>query len=105
MTRTITPEALKGINTDNTIILDIRREDDYTSSNDIIPGATWKDPSRVAEWIDSIATDKLVVIYCVRGGGVSNSVLDSLHAGGINAQFIEGGIEGLKEVGGVVEVK
>jgi tRNA 2-selenouridine synthase SelU len=46
-----------------------------------------------------------VVIYCIRGGGVSNSVLDSLHASGINAQFIEGGIEGLKEVGGVVETK
>jgi rhodanese-related sulfurtransferase len=104
MTRTITAEAFKDIDS-NTIVLDVRREDDYTTSSDIIPGATWKDPGKAEEWIGSIDTDKSVVIYCVRGGGVSNSVLDSMHAIGINAQFIEGGIEGLKEAGGVVKAK
>jgi rhodanese-related sulfurtransferase len=104
MTRTITAEAFKDIDS-NTIVLDIRREDDYTTSSDTIPGAIWKDPSKTEEWIGSIDTDKSVVIYCVRGGGVSNSVLDSMYAAGINAQFIEGGIEGLKEAGGVVEAK
>jgi rhodanese-related sulfurtransferase len=40
-----------------------------------------------------------VVIYCARGGSVSNSVVDRLQAEGIKARFIEGGIEGYKAAG------
>jgi rhodanese-related sulfurtransferase len=46
-----------------------------------------------------------VVIYCVRGGSVSNSVVDSLQAAGIKARFIEGGIEAWKAAGGKVTSK
>jgi rhodanese-related sulfurtransferase len=41
----------------------------------------------------------------VRGGSVSNGVVDALHAEGLNACFIEGGIEGWKAAGGKVEPK
>ena len=44
--------------------------------------------------------DRDVVIYCVRGGSVSNSVLDRLQAAGIRARYIEGGLEGWKAAGG-----
>lgn len=40
------------------------------------------------------------MLYCVRGGSVSNSVVDALQAKGLNACFIEGGIEGWKAAGG-----
>jgi len=45
------------------------------------------------------------VLYCVRGGSVSNSVLDNLRAKQINARFIEGGIVAWKEAGGTVVAK
>ncbi len=41
--------------------------------------------------------DKDVVIYCTRGGSVSNKVLDDLLGKGIRARFIEGGIESWKK--------
>lgn len=43
------------------------------------------------------AKRKDVVIYCARGGSVSNSVLDELLNKGIRARFIEGGIEAFKK--------
>ncbi len=103
--RTISPKEFISYNEDTILVLDIRRDDDYQSSEEIVSGATWKDPAKIEEWISSVPTDESVIIYCVRGGGVSNSVVDRLQAGGIDAKFIEGGIEGFKEVGGLVEPK
>jgi len=45
------------------------------------------------------------VVYCVRGGEVSNSVVDRLHAAGVKARFIEGGIEAYKAAGGKIAAK
>ena len=42
------------------------------------------------------------MIYCVRGGSVSNKVLDHLQEKNIQARFIEGGIEAWKKAGGPV---
>jgi len=106
MLRSIKPEEFMAIKKDDAmVVLDIRRDSDYNASEDIIPGATWRDPANIDEWIASVPKETQVVIYCVRGGGVSNSVVDRLQADGINAQFIEGGIEGLKDVGGIVDRK
>ena len=105
MLRSITPEDFIADNDTATMVLDIRREDDYNGSNEIISGAVWKDPAKIDGWIDSVPKQGQVVIYCARGGGVSNSIVDRLQSEGINAQFIEGGIEGLKNAGGIVERK
>ena len=105
MERTIKPEAFMSSKDEASMILDIRRGSDYEASDEVIPGAIWKDPANIDEWIASVPKDEPVIIYCVRGGGVSNSVLDRLQADGISARFIEGGIEGLKDAGGVVDRK
>jgi len=105
MLRSIKPEEFKTIKDEAAALLDIRRDNDYEASEEIVPGAIWKDPSKIDEWIASVPKEGQVVIYCVRGGGVSNSVVDRLQDDGINAQFIEGGIEGLKSAGGVVDQK
>jgi rhodanese-related sulfurtransferase len=97
MERTIKPQDL---NPDDTLVLDVRREADYAASNETIPGAFWKNPDKIDAWISALPKSQEVVIYCVRGGEVSNSVVDRLHAEGIKARFIEGGIEAYKAVGG-----
>jgi rhodanese-related sulfurtransferase len=105
MERTIKPDEFISSNNVSTVVLDVRRDNDYNTPGDIVPGAQWKDPTKIDDWITSVPKDKQVVIYCVRGGGVSNSVLDRLHADGIDARYIEGGIEGLKDAGGMVAHK
>ncbi len=104
MDRTITPDTLKT-ELPGKFVLDVRRSDDLAASTEQLAGAHWKDPSQIAEWADSLPKDQDIVLYCVRGGGVSNSVVDALQAKGLNARFIEGGIEGWKASGGTVVSK
>jgi len=104
MERTIKPEVLKSQLADKHLI-DVRRKADLDASNEQIPGATWHNPENLAEWAKRLPRDKDVVLYCVRGGSVSNSVVDALQAEGVNACFIEGGIEGWKATGGAVASK
>lgn len=104
MERTITPETLKA-ELAGKVILDVRRADDLAASHDQLPDAQWKDPARIADWADNLPKGQDIVLYCVRGGSVSNSVVDALRAKGLNARFIEGGIEGWKASGGAVVAK
>jgi len=84
------------------MILDVRRIADREAAPEHLPGAQWKNPEHLAEWADSLPQDQDIVIYCARGGSVSNSVVDALQAKGLKARFIEGGMEGWKAAGGGV---
>ena len=104
MERTIKPQVLKA-NLDAVTLIDVRRKSDLDSDTSKLPGATWYDPEQIEAWGAQLPKDQEVVLYCVRGGSVSNSVLDSLLSKGINARFIEGGIVAWKEAGGEVVTK
>jgi len=99
MNRTIQPKELKELleKDEETVILDVRRRTDYESDDNMIPGAVWRDPEEKEMWIENIPRDKEVVIYCVKGGSVSNSVLDFLLSKDIKARYVEGGIKAWKE--------
>jgi rhodanese-related sulfurtransferase len=99
MTTTITANELneKLTKKDDIQIIDVRRKADYEKSPDMIPGATWQDPEKIAEWSKTIPKDKEVVVYCVKGGSVSQSVADSLQEINPTARFLEGGILGWEE--------
>ena len=100
--RTIAPAK---VNPDTTLVFDVRREADYAASDEILPGAMWKNPEKIDAWIGALPRTLDVVIYCVRGGAVSNSVVDQLQAVGVKARFIEGGIEAYKAAGGKTAAK
>jgi rhodanese-related sulfurtransferase len=99
MSRTITPQALKErIDKDkNILVLDVRRTTDYETDKKMIPGAIRHNPEEVDQWAQEIPRDKDVVVYCIRGGSVSNSVVDKLLAAGFRANYIEGGWEAWKK--------
>ena len=78
-------------------IIDVRRKADYEKSPDMIPGADWQDPEKIAEWSKTLPKDKEVVVYCVKGGAVSQSVASSLQEINPNVRFLEGGILGWEE--------
>ncbi|HET7317955.1 MAG TPA: rhodanese-like domain-containing protein [Nitrospirota bacterium] len=99
MKRTITPSELNERPSEFTVI-DVRRKADYDGN--VILDAEWHNPDDVEEWAKSLPTDKEIVLYCARGGSVSNKVLDSLLAVNISARYIEGGIEGWKQSGGKI---
>ncbi len=102
MNRTILPDELKQLFTQrqNILVLDVRRKSDYAKDGHKIPGAAWLDPDKITLWSTALPLDRDIVIYCVRGGSVSNSVVDQLKAKGVKARFIEGGIEAWKLAGG-----
>lgn len=104
MERTIKPETLKS-ELSGKHLIDVRRKNDLDASTEQVPGASWHDPEQLAQWVDSLPKDRDIVLYCVRGGSVSNSVVDALQAKGLKARFIEGGIEGWKAAGGTVSAK
>ena len=56
------------------VIVDVRRKPDYEADKEVIPGAVWRDPEQVEEWRKDLPEQKDVIIYCVRGGSVSQSV-------------------------------
>ncbi len=101
MNRTITPQALKKNMAEDrdVIVLDVRRNTDYEADKEMIPSAVRRNPEQVDQWVQEIPKDKNVVVYCIRGGSVSNSVVDKLLAAGVSACYIEGGWEAWKKSG------
>ena len=107
MERTIKPDALQTLMQarQDVIVFDVRRKADYDADNQKISGAMWLDPEKVGQWCTALPHDKQIVVYCVRGGSVSNLVLDTLLGKGFKARFIEGGIEAWKSNGGQTVAK
>lgn len=101
MERTISSLDLK-LKLQDVTLIDVRRKADFDADTSKLPNATWHDPEQIETWSAQLPKGKEVVLYCVRGGGVSNSVLDNLRGKGIAARFIEGGIVAWKEAGGEV---
>ena len=74
-------------------LLDVRRKADYYSAPQKIPGASWKDPDDVKIWGKTITSTGLILVYCVRGGPVSQAVATQLQGDGVDAVFLEGGLK------------
>jgi len=82
------------------IVLDVRRQQDFANSPNIIPAATRRPPESVDSWADELPTNRQVVAYCVHGRQVSQGVVARLEQRGIKAFFLEGGIEQWRADGG-----
>jgi rhodanese-related sulfurtransferase len=95
MTNSINSEALMAIlkkDPGATIVLDVRRRNDFEADQHLIPGARWKDPEQVENWGKDLPRDKPVVVYCVRGGSVSQSVAAKLAENNVQVTYLEGGL-------------
>ena len=74
-------------------LLDVRRKGDYEASPHKIPGARWRDPEKIDHWISELPADRKTVVYCVKGGSVSQSVTDRLRREGHDAVYLVGGLK------------
>ncbi len=78
------------------VILDVRLHEDFEDDPILIPGAEYKNPENIPDWIAQIDKSKEVVVYCVAGKWVSQKVAHILDEAGISVQSLEGGVEGWK---------
>jgi rhodanese-related sulfurtransferase len=88
------------------LIIDVRRQPEFTSSTDMITGALWRDPEQVASWVKELPSASTVVAYCTHGHDVSQGVAKVLNQHTITAHYLQGGIEkGWKVEGGELDHK
>ena len=78
-------------------LIDVRRKTDYEADPKKIAGAIWRDPEKIEDWIKDLPSGAPAVVYCVKGGSVSQSVADRMRNEGLDAVFLEGGIKAWTE--------
>ena len=88
------------------IVIDVRRQPTFLASREMLGGAVRRDPEKVQAWSISLPPAASVVVYCVHGHEVSQNAAAALVKSGLNARYLEGGLEeGWKAVEGAVDAK
>jgi rhodanese-related sulfurtransferase len=105
MAEAITTQELKALleSDRKPALFDVRRKADYETAPKRIGHALWRDPDHADEWNEEIPQDQPVVVYCVKGGSVSQSVADRLQQSHPDVKFLQGGIKAWVELGESVE--
>jgi rhodanese-related sulfurtransferase len=81
------------------VIVDVRRPADFANSNSLIVSAFHCSPDEVEHWRETLPSGRKVVVHCVHGHQVSQDAVVILRAAGIDASYLEGGIESWVEKG------
>ncbi len=106
-TKMISPNQLKSLigTPECPVIVDVRRKEAFDSSDQMIATAEWRDPEQAEKWAADLPRDARVIVYCVHGHEVSQGAAATLRSVGVDARFLEGGIEGFIEAGGKTVAK
>lgn len=91
MSHKISPQELKNTLSD-VQLLDVRKEPARTASGFFIAGARYFAPFDAQNRVSTLKLHP-TVIYCVHGHEVSQAVCGFLRDSGIDARYLEGGIE------------
>ncbi len=86
-------------------IVDVRRAANYAQSDDRIAGAFWRDPIGLDTWSLELDGSRPVLVYCEHGRDVSRAVALALRIRGLDARFVDGGIEACRAAGVILETK
>jgi rhodanese-related sulfurtransferase len=88
------------------MVIDVRRRPAFSASREMIGGALRRDPEQVGAWARSLPSAGSVVVYCVHGHEVSQKAASALAAAGVQARYLEGGLEeGWKAIEGPLDAK
>ncbi len=85
------------------VLIDVRRKADFDVSPKRIGYAQWRNPEEVDRWSQEIPEDREVIVYCVKGGSVSQSIAGRLRERLPNVKFLQGGIKAWTELGEPVQ--
>jgi Fe-Mn family superoxide dismutase len=83
--------------------IDARPKHYVTRTQDIIDGATWRDPERVKEWAGELSKGDPVVVFCVYGFHIGCQTAGTLREAGFDAKYMKGGQAAWKAIGGPVK--
>lgn len=82
------------------VVIDVRREQAFLAGPDMISGALRRDPTTVETWAKELSSAAKVIVYCVHGHEVSQHAAQSLRKCGLQAQYLEGGLEAWRSMRG-----
>ncbi len=86
-------------------VIDVRRRERFDQANTLLPGAVWRDPNAVSDWVAQLNAAQTVVVYCVFGHEVSQGAAAYLRNQGLNAFYLEGGIDAWQTAGNALVAK
>ncbi len=89
--------ALDGVNPP--LLVDVRKNQAFAGSAYTLHGALRRDPLEVAQWARVLPPCASVVVYCIHGHEVGVSNMQALREQGVEAMYLEGGIEAWREQG------
>ena len=81
-------------------LIDARPRHFVSRTQDIVDGATWRDPDRVQEWAGELSKSDPVVVFCVYGFHVGCKTAIALRDAGFDAKYMKGGHSAWKAIGG-----
>jgi Fe-Mn family superoxide dismutase len=84
-------------------IVDARPRHFMSRQQEIMDGATWRDPDRVQEWSGELSKSEPVVVFCVYGFHVGCKTAIMLREAGYDAKYMRGGHSAWKAIGGVMK--
>lgn len=82
------------------LVIDVRRRPALESDPALVAGATWRDPYAVSDWEKYLPRHRPVVLYCVHGHEISRNAAAALRQAGVDARYLDGGIEAWRGLGG-----
>lgn len=94
--RGVEPSALGTNEVHEVQVLDVRRAETFAEAGDMIAGASYADPAKVPSWACTLDRTRPVVVYCAHGLDIGRSTALSLRSHGLDARYMEGGIEAWK---------
>ena len=81
------------------MLLDVRKNAAFLSASFTLPGSLYRDPFKIDTWATTLPPARQVVVACVHGHEVSQGAMATLRGRGINALFLQGGVEAWREQG------
>jgi len=85
-------------------LIDARPPHFVSRTQDIVDGATWRDPDRVREWAGELSKSDPVVVFCVYGFHVGCKTAIALREAGFDAKYMRGGHSAWKAIGGATKM-
>jgi rhodanese-related sulfurtransferase len=84
---------------DSPQIIDVRRQDFYAKSPQLLPGAIWRDAGKVHQWSAELDRARPIVAACKAGHEMSQTTVAQLRADGFDARVLEGGYQAWEVAG------
>ena len=84
--------------------IDARPQHYVARTQDIIEGASWRDPEHVQDWMGDLSKTDPVVVFCVYGFHVGCKTAIALRDAGFDAKFMKGGHSAWRAIGGPVRL-